>query len=351
MSAVSKSLGRTVKTNIILYSTDNKGRDGYITYNNGGFWKDNIKQIKEKSKYTRANNNTFHSLIHQSAPFNYYSDGRGRDTYVIKNNAGLVKEFNPLSKRQILSSYLRRNIPYLFETKIISRPNYFLTPLDKKNYLKIHGIQKNVVRRLYDQCLEKFREKMHSESPSVKHSNNFTNTINDYSNINTRKSFFKEENKKMIKNKLNNEMKKNILKYAIHKNHYNNFSTNNENKKLIIGNLKFKNLDDNNFISQACKNIDIKNNKNNYLLYGNSNSIQSKFNDYSDKKVDTSYKVLRTHKNENNLGLDQNDISAIEKNKTMKTDFFKQRPKSFRRAFQKKQIFNTFNPFLVSNYE
>ena len=32
MTDIGKSLGRTVKTNIILYSTDNQGRDGYITY-------------------------------------------------------------------------------------------------------------------------------------------------------------------------------------------------------------------------------------------------------------------------------------------------------------------------------
>ena len=105
MSGISASLGRTVKTNIVLYSTDNKGRDGYITYNNGGFWKDNIKPIKMKPNFPRTINTTFHSLIHQAAPFNYYSDGRGRDTYVIKNNAGLVKEFNPLANRQVLVKY------------------------------------------------------------------------------------------------------------------------------------------------------------------------------------------------------------------------------------------------------
>ena len=30
---------RTVKTNIIIYTTDGTGRDGYITFNNAGFWK------------------------------------------------------------------------------------------------------------------------------------------------------------------------------------------------------------------------------------------------------------------------------------------------------------------------
>ena len=40
------NLGRTTKGNIVFYSSDGMGRDGYITYNDGGFWKD--KYIKSK---------------------------------------------------------------------------------------------------------------------------------------------------------------------------------------------------------------------------------------------------------------------------------------------------------------
>ncbi len=42
------NLGRTIRNNISLYIRDGQGRDGYIVYNNGGFWKDpegiNIKK-------------------------------------------------------------------------------------------------------------------------------------------------------------------------------------------------------------------------------------------------------------------------------------------------------------------
>ena len=46
--ALNSLFNRTVKTNIIIYPTDGCGRDGYITYNNAGFWKQNIKQIVPK---------------------------------------------------------------------------------------------------------------------------------------------------------------------------------------------------------------------------------------------------------------------------------------------------------------
>lgn len=42
---------RTVKTNILIYPTNGSGRDGYITYNNAGFWKDNLKRISFDEKY------------------------------------------------------------------------------------------------------------------------------------------------------------------------------------------------------------------------------------------------------------------------------------------------------------
>ena len=53
------NLGRTTRTNMVFYSTDGNGRDGYITYNDGGFWKKNIKQISLKPDYPRNNKKTF----------------------------------------------------------------------------------------------------------------------------------------------------------------------------------------------------------------------------------------------------------------------------------------------------
>ena len=137
---------RTVKTNIILYSTDGKGRDGYITYNDAGFWKENIKQIVPKETFARVPFRVFHSLRRIPPIWTYYSDGSGRDSYVYYNNGGLKKQFNPLAG-QNLQNFLRE--------KIIDNPknNHQKIHLsrDEKIYLdKIKQIQKDCVNRLYN---------------------------------------------------------------------------------------------------------------------------------------------------------------------------------------------------------
>lgn len=356
MSDICKSLGRTVKTNIILYSTDNQGRDGYITYNNGGFWKDNIKQIKLKSNYPRYINRDFHSLIHQAAPFNYYSDGRGRDTYVIKNNAGLVKEFNPLANRQILSKYLRRDIfPFSYDKKIKNK-KIFLTPSDKENYLKINEIQKNVVDRLYDQCLDKFREKMKCHSPLTKdtfNSYNSLNNSNNFPNINSEQSLLQSGKKKNRFNiDLNNKMTKKILKFKMNRTQ-NHFYNSKKDNNLKMNNISDTNL--NNYIepTKTCKNL-YNDDKNNCLSSGNWNPIISKYNsidNYSKEKTFTNYNEFKKIKKNDNFELDQNDLNNIEKHKTMKIETYKGRPKSYRKFYDKKQIFNSFKPYLVDDFQ
>ena len=143
------SLGRTTKSNIVFYSTDGMGRDRYITYNNGGFWKNNIKQVSLKPDYPKDMKKIFHSLNHQPAPFNYQSDGSGRDSYVIENNAGLVKKFDPLIKQKLMK-YLRK------EDEIIQR-KIFLTNSQKNILNRMNMMQKNVVNRLYNKSLEKIK--------------------------------------------------------------------------------------------------------------------------------------------------------------------------------------------------
>ena len=84
---------RTVKTNIIIYPTDGTGRDCYITYNNAGFWKDNIKRITQKEKFGRKPFATFHSLKRIPPSWNYHADGTGRDGYVLYDCGGLIHRF------------------------------------------------------------------------------------------------------------------------------------------------------------------------------------------------------------------------------------------------------------------
>ena len=132
---------RTVKTNIILYPTDGTGRDCYITYNNAGFWKDNIKRYSLDEKYKRSSFARFHSLKKIPPTWNYHADGTGRDSYILYDYGGLVNMYktpnfnNFRNWENSNNSYNNRNI-------YLSR--------DEKLYKnKLTKIQKDVVNRLY----------------------------------------------------------------------------------------------------------------------------------------------------------------------------------------------------------
>lgn len=158
------NLGRTTKTNIVFYQTDGMGRDGYITYNNGGFWKN--KQIKLKNVINQRNKMTlFRSLFHQPAPFTYISDGSGRDSYVIEHNGGLVKKFEPMIEQK-LPKFLRKN-----EDEKLIKHKLFLTKSQRKYLYKIKKIQDSVVYRLYNNSLEKIKKN------NLKYRNNSLNDL------------------------------------------------------------------------------------------------------------------------------------------------------------------------------
>lgn len=227
------NLGRTTKTNIVFYSTDGMGRDGYITYNDGGFWKKNIKQISLKPDYPKNTKKIFHSLYHQPAPFNYHSDGSGRDSYVIENNAGLVKRFEPLIKQK-LTKFLRK------EDEIIQRKIYF-TKSQKKILNKMKMIQKNVVNRLYNKSLEKIKNKLKIKQKSM------TDFFDEY---NTKKNFQSISPIKNNKNKDNSLNKKSIENYNYynhgHKSRFLNPSKEKGQKNLFDRVLKNRNVNGNN---------------------------------------------------------------------------------------------------------
>ena len=144
---------RTVKTNIILYPTDGMGRDGYITYNNAGFWKENIKPIVPKETFGRPPFAIFRSLRNTPPIWTYYSDGSGRDSYVYYNNGGLKRKFSPLAS-QNLQKFLREKIE---DNRTNNHQKIHLSK-DEKIYLnRISQIQKNLVNRLYNQYKYKYK--------------------------------------------------------------------------------------------------------------------------------------------------------------------------------------------------
>ena len=351
MSAISKSLGRTVKTNIVLYSTDNMGRDHYITYNNGGFWKDNIRQIKLKPDFPRHMYSNFHSLIHQAAPFNYFSDGTRRDTYVIKNNAGLVKEFNPLANRQILSKYLREHVPITFK-KNSKFQKVFLTPSDKQNFLKIHNIQNKVVNRLYNQSLEKFKEKMRSDSPMNKNSFKSLNGRNNYPYIKSESSLMDLPHNKnrTIANRMNGK----ILRHKMNKT-YNYFClSKKEIKNNIIEDSKNCNtITENNVNNKkydTIYNTFRNDNKSNSISREGWNPILTQNNTINNYTPLNDLKISKIYGKKTKIIKNKKNLSEIENYNSTESKASKQRPKSCRKLFRKSQIFNAYKPFLVDDF-
>ena len=135
---------RTVKTNIILYPTDGTGRDYYISYNNAGFWKDNIKRIIPKEKHVSKPFANFHSLRRIPPTWKYHADGTGRDGYVLYDYGGLIHRFDPIDRN---NSYLRSS-----NDDIMSKTHYKKNFLSKDEILyrhKLNQIQNGLVKRLY----------------------------------------------------------------------------------------------------------------------------------------------------------------------------------------------------------
>ena len=133
---------RTVKTNIILYPTDGTGRDCYITYNNAGFWKDNIKKITAKEKFGRKPFVAFHSLRKIPPSWNYHADGTGRDGYILYDCGGLIHRFHSPN-----NNLFRNN-----DNDIMANTHYRNTFLSRDERIyknKLHKIQNDLLQRLY----------------------------------------------------------------------------------------------------------------------------------------------------------------------------------------------------------
>ena len=100
------SLWRTERPRFPLYSPDGRGRDYYIKFDNGGYWAEQF-QLKKIPDYERPRYSNFHTLFHQAAPFKYWGNGHGRETYILQTN-GLFHEQKPLCAYK-LSDFLRDN--------------------------------------------------------------------------------------------------------------------------------------------------------------------------------------------------------------------------------------------------
>lgn len=151
MLSVNKVLGRTVHyNNFTFYSIDGFGRDGYITYNNGGYWKDNLKGIMVKPKYPLNSKPVLQSLGRIPPPVRYHSDGSGRDSYVVDRAGGLVRNFTPLN--QIPLSYYLRHSNTTNQVKHMT----FYTQKECHTNSLLNKIQNDVVNRLFPKDKRRF---------------------------------------------------------------------------------------------------------------------------------------------------------------------------------------------------
>lgn len=137
---------RTVKTNIILYKSNGDGRDGYITHNNGGFWKEETCPINTKEVFYHKPISVFHSWNRTPPIWSYHNDGSGRDYYVSINNGGLIKKFQCM--KDYFKNILRKNDE--MKTEEINLRKYNLSKNEKIHLKKIGKIQRDLVKRLYN---------------------------------------------------------------------------------------------------------------------------------------------------------------------------------------------------------
>jgi hypothetical protein len=138
------SLWRTERPRFPLYSPDGRGRDYYIKFDNGGYWAEQF-QLRKIPDYERPHYRNFHTLFHQAAPFKYWGNGHGRETYILKTN-GLFHEQKPLCAYKLID-FLRDNETNSLFNKY--KKNLFMSVSEKKYNNELRRIEKKLIKRLY----------------------------------------------------------------------------------------------------------------------------------------------------------------------------------------------------------
>ena len=214
-----KIFNRTVKTNIILYPTDGMGRDGYITYNDAGFWKENYKQVSPKQKYEKKPFKIFRSWRKIPPSWNYHSDGTGRDGYILCNYGGLIKRYESNCNK---NSFLRSGDDDFYQSQIKSE---FLSKAEKRYQKQINKIQRDLVTRLYDNYkLKNNNNILHKENSALDLTNKknialFKNNFNKIDN-NTLHQNFRSKSQIRDYEKLPDVRNYNNLSHSMKKNDF-----------------------------------------------------------------------------------------------------------------------------------
>ena len=157
------SLWRTERPRFPQYAPDGRGRDYYIKYDNGGYWAYQF-QLKKVPDYERCRYSNFHTLFHQAAPFKYWGNGHGRETYILQTN-GLFHDQKPLCAYK-LTDFLRDDKSYKIFNNF--RKKLYMSVSEKKYNNELRRIEKKLIKRLYTDpmYLKASIEKTKNESPN-----------------------------------------------------------------------------------------------------------------------------------------------------------------------------------------
>ena len=202
------SLWRTERPRFPLYSPDGRGRDYYIKFDNGGYWAEQF-HLRKVPDYERPRYRNFHTLFHQAAPFKYWGNGHGRETYILQTN-GLFHEQKPLCAYK-LSDFLRdsdRNS--LFNNY---KKKLFMSVSEKKYNNELRRIEKKLIKRLYIQPMN--IKKSLSKSRNCELEEQMYKTSNGFNSNKFKTEVFKtmdeEESIKLSNNYQNNDKNENYL--------------------------------------------------------------------------------------------------------------------------------------------
>ena len=145
-------LYRTFKQNLVPYYSDGRGRDGYIMYNNAGFFHNVPTNFVDSynskiatfvsTKVTRKNTSPF-----SKAPcVHYHSDGSGRDKYILINSGGLINDSKPLKSYKLVD-FLRKDDCVYSPPKSTQR--MWMTKSMLKHYKELRIKENDLINRLY----------------------------------------------------------------------------------------------------------------------------------------------------------------------------------------------------------
>ena len=244
------SLWRTQRPRFPSYIPDGRGRDYYIKFDNGGYWASQFN-LKKKPDYERHLYKNFHTLFHQAAPFKYWGNGHGRETYILKTN-GLFHDQKPLCSYK-LSDFLRGGE---LSSRHSFRKKLFMSVSEKKYNDKLKKFEKKLIERLYTEPMN-MKKIFIKKDYQISLDNDYVNTSGSNNKININKNMNNEESKN---NNISIEGYKNKNRYENDKNFKKGFNTicnfynNKERKKKYMtiqtegeDSVKFKHVNDKTF--------------------------------------------------------------------------------------------------------